>query len=687
VNFADWLARLDRVQRALAFKVAASVVALVLAVGVVVGYSVTVAAVEGELPMIRLPDPVAAPAAGAAAAPGAAGAEGAGGAEGAAAQPGRTAEQQAAEAAARASAQAVAESINSILQRRLSLGAVAVGAAAGLGVMLAVIWMNLALTYLGLGLVGALVAYPLLRSGNPSVSAWGTVLAGALVLAGAFAALVRVLKAALMASHPVLSIARNVIDEAVRMKVSLVFIILLIGVLALLPTSLDAGAPLRYRVQGFLSYGLGAAYWLTVVLAVFLATSSIAFEQRDKVIWQTMTKPVTAWQYVLGKWLGVWAVAALLLGIASCGVFLFTEYLRNQPAQGEARAFVAADGSPITADRLLLETQVLTARSATFPSLPVLDEQGVKDEVKRRAEARKQSDPTFAGSAADLAKMREEFFAEFQSAFLTIPPGEHATYLFQGLGAAREQNLPLTLRFKVNAGANLPTETYRLTFLVDRMEPFVLECRLGVVHTHTIPPVSVMMPSDLPGEPLVASGGGTLRVQIFNGDLISGRANPETLSFPSADLEVSFATDSFRNNFFRGVGVLWLRVGMLAAVAVMAATFLSFPVASLVSFGFVFAAESVQFLGVALEAFSTVDPTNGDILWHRVPAWWVSNAVYFVLEFYGKVDPVEAMVEGRVVPWYQLTSATFTLGLITAGLLAAGAVIFRRRELAIYSGQ
>jgi hypothetical protein len=52
-----------------------------------------------------------------------------------------------------------------------------------------------------------------------------------------------------------------------------------------------------------------------------------------------MTKPVASWQYILGKWLGLISLAANLLAICGSAVFLFTEYLKTQPAHGELAAY------------------------------------------------------------------------------------------------------------------------------------------------------------------------------------------------------------------------------------------------------------------------------------------------------------------------------------------------------------
>ena len=71
--------------------------------------------------------------------------------------------------------------------------------------------------------------------------------------------------------HPVFAIARNVLVESVRLKISLVFIVLLVFFLAGLPFFLDPAQPLRYRVQMFLTYGTGGAFWTLALLTVLLA--------------------------------------------------------------------------------------------------------------------------------------------------------------------------------------------------------------------------------------------------------------------------------------------------------------------------------------------------------------------------------------------------------------------------------
>jgi hypothetical protein len=672
VSVLDFIARADRLQHGRVFKIVASVIVLACALGAIGAYAVSVQSLRASLPEMSVPEAPAETPAGER-----------GGEQGKSDGPATDPNTAATAKALRESAQAIATTVNSILQRRLSVTGVAVGVGVGAGVALAAVWLGLGLTYSAIVVLGAALAGPLWAVGTPGARSWALFIGGSLVLAAAFAALVQGLKAVLSASHPVTSIARNVVDEAVRMKISLIFIVMLILSLALLPMALDTGAPLRYRVQAFLAYSLGGTFWITAVMSLFLAAGSVAFEQRDKIIWQTMTKPVAAWQYVLGKWLGVSAVAAILLGVSSTGAFLFTEHLRNQPAQGEVEAYVAEGGQAITPDRLALETQVLTARAALYPTLPAIDRAELDKEIARRVEKLKNEDPYYQATRSAQAGIEQQIFAEYQTALLSIEPASFQTYFFDGLTYAKEANVPITFRFKVNAGTNAPTDTYKLTLFVDNAPPLVLECRLDTFLTQTLAPSAISM-VDVPGKP--GEKAGQLKLQIFNGDFYQRTANRETVTFPTAGLEVSYPVSGFRGNFLRTAAILWMKISFLSMVAILCATFLSFSVASLTSFGILFAAESVSFLSRALDSWDARG-LDGEFLWWRLPTIWITEIVTIVLGFYAKIEPVGPLAAGRLVGWGTVFDAVVIMGLLSAGLMAAASFIFSRRELATYSGQ
>ena len=164
------------------------------------------------------------------------------------------------------------------------------------------------------------------------------------------------------------------------------------------------------------------------------------------------------------------------------------------------------------------------------------------------------------------------------------------------------------------------------------------------------------------------------------------RPNKETISLTGELFQVSYPVDSFRPNFFRGIALLWMKTCFLAVIGIAAATCVSFPVASLVSFGVFFAAESVMFLSSALESWDIIDPADKQVVWYRIPAILIAKAVTAVLRFYGQIDPIHSIVDGQLVGWGQVFGGAGSLGLATLLFIALATFIFRRRELAVYSG-
>ncbi len=659
MSLRDLLARANRLQQSMPFKIAASIAVVVAALAVFAVYFVSATA-----PDLAPPAPQATPEA-------PAGAD-AGGADGG--------QRSALDSVSRISAR--------ILARRTDPLGVGAGIAGAAGVALVVVWLDLGLTYLGLGLLVGLLVTPMWLLSRTEfaatfyldedrrstlagfLSATARLLAGLVALTASFTALMSGLRVLLSGAGPVLAVARNVLAEAVRMKVSLVFMVLLVFFLAALPDQLNETTPLRYRVQTFLQYGTTGSFWVIAVLVLAFGVGSVAFEQRDRQIWQTMTKPVAAWQYVLGKWLGVSGLAAVLLAVSVSGVFLFTEYLRQQPAQGEDGV---ARGGVLTNDRFILETQVLTARNAVRPEPVILrDSEEFRKGLRSYIDTQRVRDPNFATDDKAYNKVADDLYTQLEQVYRAIGPGLERTYRFTGLKRVKDLGRELTLRYRIESGANLPSITYKLTFTFGGYGK-VEEVGLGISHNLPLPPDGI-------------NDDGIADLVIFNGDAIRGTANPETISFPPGGLELSYSVGGYRVNFLKAALVLWVKLAFLAMLAITCATFLSFPVACLVAFSVFLAAETASFLTESLEYYDAIDEKR-NIVYHRVVIRAVSVVVAGMFRVYAELKPTAKLVDGRVITWGAMATGTAVLAAWTAGLYALAVLVFRRRELATYSGQ
>jgi ABC-type transport system involved in multi-copper enzyme maturation permease subunit len=656
VKIRDRIAQIDRLQNARMFKIIASCIVIVLAIAAVVGY-VVVQNAQPDLPDVlnhrqdlaegvdRRP-PID--------------------------DPSLTEEERANRISARAEQDAFDATVKIVQEIRKAqhdATGVGFGAAILLALALAVIWLGLGLTYLGLGIVVGLVVFPLWKLGYPDQA---RLTAGVLGLTGAFLILMQAAKGLLAGANPIFAIARNMLIESVRMKVSLIFIAALILGMAALPGVLEDSSPLRYRVQSFLQYGTGGGFWIIAILTLLFACASMAYEQREKVIWQTMTKPVAPWQYILGKWLGLVVLSGILLAVCSSSVFLFTEYLRGKTAIGESAPFVPSDDRIIAEDRKILESQVLASRVQIYPEPPEFDRERFRQNVQALIEQELIRDPNLRKDPNWENKVELDLYKSSLERYRSVAPGESQTYVFRGLAEAKTNGLPIIFRYQIDSGSNRPDIIYKVGFAVGGA-PTVEEVALGVIQSMDLLPAAV-------------GDDGMVVIDLINGDPYAGVPNPVSISFSAKGLELSFSAGSYRWNYLRVMCVLWIKLGFLAMVAVWAGTFLSFPVACLVSFGTFFAAEGATYLSKSLEYFSTTDET-GNISYIATVIHAISSVVANMFKIYSDMQPTQKLVEGLRLAWSDVAIGSSVLIAATVVLYGLAVFTLRRRELAVYSGQ
>ncbi|MFK7759288.1 MAG: ABC transporter permease [Phycisphaerales bacterium] len=550
------------------------------------------------------------------------------------------------------------------------------------GFLFVIVWLGLGLTYIGTVAIVATIGWPLFSLGGPGWSSLGFVVIGVTMLMLSFTVLLRAMRLALSSAHPITTIARNVLAEAIRMKISIVFIVTLAVILAVMPMLRNVEQPLRYQVQAFLQWSTGASFWLIALLVVFFSAATVSYEQREKVIWQTMTKPVAAWQYIIGKWLGVTLLSGMLLAVAALGIFQFTDYLRSHKALGEVAPYQAGDNIVITEDRLILETQVLTARKSLTPILPFNPrdpefDSALEEEVQKERQLQTNFNPT----PRQLSGMRMKIYQDTVSDYRSIDPRTegYATFSFKGLSDAKKAGRPLTLRYKINAEGNRPDIFYAVTFVFEQGTIIPRnQTGLGISHTFTI-------------DPGLISNTGELNVQIYNGQLgmdrsdgFSLKPNSGTMTIPPDGLEISYQVGTFGANFVRIMGVLWVKLALLAMISVWASCFASFPVACLMSISVFLIGESAGFVQSALPAWQMdTDSVVGVV---RTGIFYFANTVSNFFSIYHELKPTQRIADGQVLGWSQVSSGVLILSTATALFYLLSVYIFRRRQLAIYSG-
>ncbi len=118
------------------------------------------------------------------------------------------------------------------------------------------------------------------------------------------------------------AVATNTIKQALRMKIAVFVLVLLIFVLPALGLTVTGDGTWKGRLQTFVSYGLSltslSLCLLTIIISIYSITSDI--EQRQ--IYTVITKPIRRFEFLLGKLLGV-----ILLGLGMLVIFAVIIYI------------------------------------------------------------------------------------------------------------------------------------------------------------------------------------------------------------------------------------------------------------------------------------------------------------------------------------------------------------------------
>lgn len=651
MSMRERLAKLGAFQRSMAFRIGASALVTIIAVVFLVVHTVA-----KNAPASDVPDSTIAPI------------------------QGETEEMRAERESVNAGLAATDRIVASIVRQGEDPTRVYVLTAVAWGVAVGAIWLGIGLSIAAQLAIAAVVIVPLYFIA--ATREYAIFFAGVAVLAVALTTIMRVAGVLLGGTWRPTAIARNVLTEAVRLKVSSIFIVVLIFAIATLPGLLDPETPLRYRVQSLLQWGMGGTFFIISVLTVVFSVATVAFEQRDKVIWQTMTKPVRHWEYVLGKWLGVTVLSGVLLLVSATGLYLFTQYVRQQPALGEAAAYASGEAGTVSDDRRILETQVLSARLTRMADPPPIDEaqfdQNVNDKVEEEARrltaSGNQGAEAFAAEQdAMRAKIRSDLRKSVEIEYRTIDVGGTQLFVFSGLQAAKQSNAPLILRYKLNSGSDRPDLLYRITFVFPSAKGATVE-EVGLGKFHYLELL-----------PTVVNENGEVAMQVLNGDAETRRGNPLSFTFPPDGLEMSYVASTFEANYLRVIAVLWLKLAFLAMFGVMMATFTSFPVACLVTFVVYAAAEGSSFLLGALDNYRT-HTDEGKAIYFNLFVSYIATWVARAFNVYSELKPTSRLVDGRMLSWSDVARGVAIVSLWMVVFYAVAVTAFRRRELAIYSG-
>ena len=459
------------------------------------------------------------------------------------------------------------------------------------------------------------------------------------------------------------AIACHMIREGMRMKLALVFIVLMGLVVLGLPLSISGDSSLTGAIQSFMTYGLSATGLLLGLLTIFLARS-LSDELSGQQIFLVMTKPVPRWQYVLGKWLGITLLNAGFLLCSGLTVYSMVHYIKRTHPPIDERY-----------DEAELTAAVLVARHALYPRLPDFTKPA-------RAEFERNVEEGFYDNRGDLdpKAVKADLAKKHEARWRVVPPFETRVFEFSNVLCDRSPGREIQIRYKTEVSQFPPDEIFRAAWRfgdpLKGTPVYDVPVRHVVGRYHTI---------SVPANAVAADN--TLNVMFFNRNPYEGEPQFRNIIefHKSNEVQVLFVVGSFEWNFVRLLALTMCKLMFLAAVALLMTTVFSFPVASLASLTVYVLAGTRSFMVEALD-FASDDyvPLFSSVKEFALQSFMLMyGMVHHIIPDFARYNAVEDFVNGRNVSLVWVLDAVLWLVLVkTSVVLGLAMLLFHRREVA-----
>ncbi len=443
-----------------------------------------------------------------------------------------------------------------------------------------------------------------------------------------------------------LAVAKNTITQALRMKVAVVFIILLLVLLPILGLTATGDETMKGRLQTFVGYGFSLTSLLLCLLAIIVSIYTITGDIKNKQIHSVITKPIRRYQLLLGKMLGVLILNSALLLVFSViiytlAIFLpgFFEATPPELVQLDNEFFTARQAIPMPQKDVTVQVQQRYAELEKLGQLPAdYSKQQIIDELTNQAQlAYRAADVGYAlvWEFENIKPLTTDFFIRFK---YEVPQYDYDGEIY-GEWIVGDPKY-------VKDGQPVQTPIY------DQVHKNSVK-----IFNEIIIPATVI-PKD-----------GRLAVKFGNYP-----ANDTSIIFPTNGVALLYKAGSFNANFVRAAMLILLRVIFLTSLATMTSTFVSFPVAVLVCL-VVFATVSAS--SFIIESFTSLG-TNVSIIYSYSVKIFVQ-----LMPAFDKFNPAKFMIDAQLLSWFDLGKFALLMVCIPSGLLLILAfVIFSRREIA-----
>jgi hypothetical protein len=453
----------------------------------------------------------------------------------------------------------------------------------------------------------------------------------------------------------IFAIAALTWKAAFRFRLFWVLAALLLGSVIVLPLILKDDQTARGFIQLLLTYNLTVITTLLGFSTLWLACGTLARDIEECQMQMVAVKPIPRWQIWLGKWLGLVGLNAALLVLSGGSVYGLLMFRSGKLPEAEQK---------------ILRNEIFVARATIREPLP-----DVEATVDRIFKDRLQKTPV---PVSEHETLRNTIREQFKAGIQIVPPDYRRRWEIDlGLRKNFLSDKPLFIRSRFYAAQTNATGTYLGEWQVGLPE----KTRTWT----TFKSQAADAFYEFPIPPGLWDENGKLTINFLN-------RNNSALLFPIEDgFEILYREGGFGLNYVRGLGIILCWLGLLAALGLSAASFLSFPVAAFFSGTLLFVAMSGNTLTTVVSEGGILgaDHETGAInnSWVDMLLIPIFKGMLQLINLVQGFSPVDALSTGRSITWGQLGLAFFQIVLLMGGMLAIGGIlVFTRRELATAQG-
>lgn len=444
------------------------------------------------------------------------------------------------------------------------------------------------------------------------------------------------------------AVARNTVSQAFRLKIVTTFILLMLVLIPVMALSMSGDGTIKGQLQSFITYSLSLVSLLLSILTIIVATYSLADDIKQKRIFTVLTKPIRRCELLIGKFLGVICLNAIILVPITAIIYGITLYM---PAYHDADDQAIKD----------LKSEFYTARASLTPKLP-----DVRDEVRDFYKKLQKEGllPEKVSYKQTIRNITNLMYASKQA----VGGSRALRWEFENISLS-DPNQSVFVKFKYDVSVNpVDLNIYSKWIVGDlRKFPELPEDKGRVYIFERKDLIRTFHELEIPGDAVAEDG--YLGIEFINHPI-----NNTVVIFPPEDgLEVLYKAGSYTSNYIKAVLLLFLRLIFLACFGILTSSILSFPIALLACFVMLLLSHISGFLLSAIELSS------------------ISHFIYdYTIAFLVKLIPrfdlnstSDFLIGGRLITWKLLGNVFVAMVLVKSLIvLLLSLVIFKFREIA-----